>query len=122
MGAGLAKGVLVGALAAGLLAPAAAQAGTHHWATALWIDAGQALRNPNWPLITGVYCHELDVTYTRQIQINATYPNGTLYGTWVQFATDGYRSYAGANYLSGACKNPHSVGYSFSAHDNHIDI
>ncbi len=79
----------------------------------------QALGNANWNYITGVYCHELDPNYTRNIEINAVWPQGGWYGNWVSYQTAGLRSYAGVYALRGACRNPHTVGYYFNAHDNY---
>ncbi|HEX8206191.1 MAG TPA: hypothetical protein VF587_09045 [Solirubrobacteraceae bacterium] len=110
--------VLVAVVVAGLMAPAAAQ-GADHWANSDYLGPGWAKRNPFVNILAGVYCHELDSAYTRNIEINATWRDGTLYGSWVSFQTDGLRTYAGKYALSGACRNPHSVGYFFNAHDNY---
>lgn len=99
--------------------PSVAQAQTYHWASGLYTGPGQAWRDPQSWVLAGVYCHELDA-FQRNIEIRATYPNGAAYGTWVSFTTDGYRSYAGQYVLSGACRNPHSVGYHINAHDNYF--
>lgn len=119
------KGALLGiAVAAALAVPSSAQAGTIHWAVGSWLAAGQGLYNGvGYSLTSGVYCHELDPDYARQIQINAVWwDSAALYGSWVQYTTSGLRSYAGVNYLRGACRNPHSVGYAYNAHDNHYDV
>lgn len=115
--------ITIGLAAAALVAPTTAQAGTVHWASGEWLGSGQGLYNAlSYSALTGAYCHEMDPVNTRQIQINAMNWNGTaLWGSWVQYTTDGLRSYSGWNHLRGACKNPHSLGYSFNAHDNHID-
>lgn len=104
--------------AVGLLIPSVAQAGTTHWANNLWLQGGHSLRDPATHILYGVYCHEFDYDNRRKIQINATYSVGSQYGSWVQFTTDGYRTYSNAYRLAGACRNPHSVAYHSDAHDN----
>lgn len=111
--------VAVVVAAAAFVAPSAAQADTYKWANPQYIGGGVGLTDRYVWILAGVYCHELDGANTRFIQINATYSNGTLYGSWVQYQTDGYRSYAGNYALAGACRNPHTVGYYFNAHDNY---
>lgn len=103
-----------------LSVPSAAQAGTEHWAVNRYLGGGDNLADGAAPLLTGVYCHELDASHTRQIQINAIWAS-TLnwHGGWVQVTTHGLRSYGGTSYLHGACKNPHTVAYYFNAHDNY---
>lgn len=114
------KGIVAALAMAGVLAvPSSAQAFTHHWASYNWLGPGSALRDPFVWVLAGAYCHELDGANTRKIQINATWNTGVLYGSWVDFWTEGLRTYAGNNALAGACRNPHSVGYSFNAHDNY---
>ncbi|MCW2997429.1 MAG: hypothetical protein JWQ20_1650 [Conexibacter sp.] len=109
--------------AAAVAVPSMAHAGTTHWAVSGYLSAGQSLYNPGYSSLLGVYCHELDGAQTRFIQINAVVAiNGPLYGSWVQYTTDGYRAYSGNNYLHGACRNPHSVGYYYNAHDNYVDV
>ena len=89
-----------------LSVPSAAQAGTEHCAVNRYLGGGDNLADGAAPLLTGVYCHELDASHTRQIQINAIWAS-TL--NW----------HGGTSYLHGACKNPHTVAYYFNAHDNY---
>jgi len=103
-----------------LFTPANASAATYHWANGnIYLNNNGSARDPYSLLIWGVYCHEMDANNVRNIHVNATWPSGALYGTWVSFQTAGYRSYAANNKLSGACRNPHSVGYWINAHDNY---
>lgn len=111
--------VVAAAIVAAFLIPASASAAADHWSVGQWLGGGAAGANPNTRLLTGVYCHELDSVYTRNIEINANWPFGGLYGSWVSYQTGGLRTYAGAYVLRGACYNPHSVGYAFNAHDNY---
>lgn len=96
-----------------------ASAGTYHFMTNDPLGASYYnYSNANF-YINGVYCHELDYNYTRNIGIGAAYPGGTQYGSWVIFQTQGLRSYSGSKLLAGACYNPHSVSYFANAHVNY---
>lgn len=102
-----------------LVAPSVAQADTVTWATDLYAGPGQSFYSYQLVLLAGVYCHELD-DGLKNIEVNAVTASKNLYGSWVSYQTDGYRSYAGQSNLYGACRNPHTVGYRFNAHDNYF--
>lgn len=106
------------AVALSIAIPAPAHA-TYHWASNAWLGPASAQRDQFVWVLAGVYCHELDSAHARKIQVNAVWQSNSLYGSWVDFWTDGYRTYAGQYALAGACRNPHSVGYPFNAHDNY---